>query len=147
MFIIAILEKLLEPILTALGIALAGIIGTLASTMLMKMKRKLHLEVEEKEQEQTEKAIKEAILHINQTFVDEIKKSGSDLTKESAREALVKTVQAAKKKLTKLSAIRNSCAASLLLDDEQLVSKIEATIPKVKTELNIKVPDLDTDKI
>ena len=140
-----LLEKLLEPILLVVGTTVAGIVGTILSAILIKMKRKLNLEVEEKEQEQTEKAIKEAILQVNQTFVDELKKKTKDghLSKDEAKEALTKTVSEAKKKLTKLTGLRNAFAAELLKDEGELVSKIEATLPKVKTETAIKVPKLE----
>lgn len=134
---INLFDSLLQQIVSIVGAVIAASITGIVAAILVKLKNKLNIEVTEKQEEQVKMALKESVLSVYQTFVTEAKEKAKDgkLTKEEAKQALDKAVGEAKKKLTKLSGIRNIIAEGLLKDEDSIQSKIESVIPEVKKDI------------
>lgn len=128
-----IIEKIIGPLLTVVGLALAGMLGV----ALTKLRRKFNLEIDQQQLDQVERAIEEAILRTNQKFVDDLRKKTADgkLSKDEALGALRTTKEYAVERLNELAKDANKQAKKLLEDGGLLEEKIESIIPLVKAKI------------
>lgn len=118
-----------QPVLEAVGIALAGIVGYLAILAQSWIKKKIKNEKLRALAEVVLNLVRTAVLSTQQTFVDDLKKDGK-FDKEKQKEALELTISKVKAGLTEET---RTFLSEVYPDVEAWIrDQVEATIKTIK---------------
>ena len=125
-------DKVIIPVLGALGLAIATVVGMVVK----RLADKIGIELKSKQKEEVDREIQIAIMHTMQTFTDAAHAAAADgkLTKEEAIAALSMTKERAVQELKSLGKAANGEAKRLIANSSLLEFRIEGLLPRVKAE-------------